>query len=91
MLGPRSLKVVSDENSGRVLVYVGLKTSPLSVSRLSRQYGILNFSQSYRPPRPVTGIALLYMLVVVFIRFVLIRSLDLLASPVGQSVLCDSV
>jgi hypothetical protein len=28
--------------------------------RLSRQYEILNFSQTYRPPRPVTGIALLY-------------------------------
>jgi hypothetical protein len=30
------------------------------VSRLSRQCGTLNISQSYRPPRPVTGIALLY-------------------------------
>jgi hypothetical protein len=29
------------------------------VSRLSRQYGILNISEHYRPPRPVTGIALL--------------------------------
>jgi hypothetical protein len=31
-----------------------------SVSRLSRQYRILKISQHYRPPRPVTGIALLY-------------------------------
>jgi hypothetical protein len=31
-----------------------------AVSRLSRQCGIPNISQPYRPPRPVTGIALLY-------------------------------
>jgi hypothetical protein len=30
------------------------------VSRLSRQCGFLNILQPYRPPRPVTGIALLY-------------------------------
>jgi hypothetical protein len=30
------------------------------VSYLFRQYGILNISQPQRPPRPVTGIALLY-------------------------------
>jgi hypothetical protein len=31
-----------------------------TVSRLSRQCGIPNLSQPYRPPRPVTGIALLF-------------------------------
>jgi hypothetical protein len=31
-----------------------------SVSRLPRQCRILNISQLYRPPQPVTGIALLY-------------------------------
>jgi hypothetical protein len=38
------------------------------VSRLPRQCGILNISQTYRPPRPVTGIALLYAYRVVFLR-----------------------
>jgi hypothetical protein len=33
------------------------------VSRLSRQCGILNISQPYRPTRPVTGIALLSSLI----------------------------
>jgi hypothetical protein len=35
-----------------------------SVSRLSRQCGILNISQPYRPARPVMGIALLYWCIV---------------------------
>jgi hypothetical protein len=38
---------------------VWLTNSP-SVSRFSRKYGILDVSQPYRPPRPLTGMALLY-------------------------------
>jgi hypothetical protein len=37
-----------------------MATLPPSVSQLSRQCGILNISQPHSPPRPVTGIALLF-------------------------------
>jgi hypothetical protein len=36
---------------------MGILTLPPSMSRLSRQYGILNISQPYRPPWPITEIA----------------------------------
>jgi hypothetical protein len=37
--------------------HIRLTTLLLSLSQLSRQYGILNISQTYRPPWPVIGIA----------------------------------
>jgi hypothetical protein len=40
-------------------MHLGLTTTPSSVNRLSKQCGIHNISQLYRPPLPVTGIALL--------------------------------
>jgi hypothetical protein len=36
-------------------------TLPLSVGLMSKQCGILNISQPYRPSRLVTGMALLYL------------------------------
>jgi hypothetical protein len=39
---------------------VKLTTKPPSVGHLPRKYGILNISESYRHPRPVTGMVFLY-------------------------------
>jgi hypothetical protein len=43
-------------------------TLPPSMSRLSRQCGILNITHLHRPPQPVTGIALLFVYILNLIK-----------------------
>jgi hypothetical protein len=56
-MSTRSRKITFLGSRSRPL---GLKILPPFVSRMSRQYEILNISQPYRVPRPVTGIALFF-------------------------------
>jgi hypothetical protein len=59
--------------------------SQLTVSRLSRQYGIHNISQPCRPPRPVTGIALLLFIGTIFAVILLISILAKLPFKYGNN------
>jgi hypothetical protein len=65
-LGP-GVHRASNRNEYQKKMFQGGKLRPVreaenlsAVSRLSKQCGILNIKQPYRPPWPVTGIALLY-------------------------------
>jgi hypothetical protein len=60
---------------------MGLATLLPSMSRLSRQCGILNISQPYRPPWPVKGIALLLTLYFNFFQVKEALNLDLVLPP----------
>jgi hypothetical protein len=60
--------------------------SQLTVSRLSRQCGILNISQPYRPARPVTRLALPFRIYFLSIA----RKYGLFNKQLGKKYICEA-
>jgi hypothetical protein len=58
---PPTLNATFQVRKGTFLASGPDKAVKLKKEKKSRQCGILNISQPYRPQRPVTGIALLYV------------------------------
>jgi hypothetical protein len=66
LLFTRPLTEMSNRNR-KIIMFLGSRVRsvrtailPPSVSPLPKQCGILNILQPFRPPRPVTGISLVY-------------------------------
>jgi hypothetical protein len=67
-----------------IKIIMFLEGRALPVLRADNQCGILSTSQSYRPPRPVTGIALLYLMVAqpVYLNIIYVAGFEVLTAVV---------